>query len=32
MKMGKSRAIETDESTATDWIDLQLKALGVSLT
>jgi hypothetical protein len=25
-------ANETDEATATDWIDLQIEALGVSLT
>jgi type I restriction enzyme M protein len=31
-KIGVERAIETDEATATDWIDLQLKTLGVSLT
>jgi type I restriction enzyme M protein len=31
-KIGVKRAIETDEATATDWIDLQLEALGVSLT
>jgi type I restriction enzyme M protein len=31
-KIGVERAIETDEATATDWINLQLAALGVSLT
>jgi hypothetical protein len=31
-KIGVERAIETDEATATDWIDLQLTALGVILT
>jgi type I restriction enzyme M protein len=31
-KIGVERAIETDEATATDWIALQLEALGVSLT
>ena len=31
-KMGVERAIETDEATATDWIALQLKTLGITLT
>lgn len=31
-KTGVERAIETDEATATTWIDRQLEALGVKLT
>ena len=31
-KTGVERAIETDEATATIWINEQLKALGVELT
>jgi type I restriction enzyme M protein len=29
---GVERAIETDEATATNWINEQLEALGVELT
>jgi type I restriction enzyme M protein len=31
-KTGVERAIETDEATATTWINEQLKGLGVKLT
>jgi type I restriction enzyme M protein len=31
-KTGVERAIETDEATATTWINNQLKALGITLT
>ncbi|WP_416675397.1 hypothetical protein [Egbenema bharatensis] len=31
-KTGVERAIETDEATATDWINKQLKALGVKIS
>jgi type I restriction enzyme M protein len=31
-KTGVERAIETDEATATAWINQQLKTLGVTLT
>ncbi|QKQ78045.1 hypothetical protein FBB35_33550 [Nostoc sp. TCL240-02] len=31
-KTGVERAIETDEATATTWINQQLEALGVKLT
>lgn len=31
-KTGVERAIETDEATATAWINQQLEALGVRLT
>jgi type I restriction enzyme M protein len=31
-KTGVERAIETDEATATTWINEQLEALGVELT
>jgi hypothetical protein len=31
-KTGVERAIETDEATATTWINQQLQALGVDLT
>ncbi|MDZ7966843.1 MAG: hypothetical protein RM368_18000 [Nostoc sp. DedSLP03] len=31
-KTGVERAIETDETTATIWINQQLEALGVKLT
>ncbi len=30
-KIGVERAIETDEATATDWINQQLADLGVTL-
>ncbi|MFN6513854.1 MAG: hypothetical protein RMY29_005055 [Nostoc sp. CreGUA01] len=31
-KTGVERAIETDEATATTWINQQLEALGITLT
>jgi type I restriction enzyme M protein len=31
-KTGVERAIETDESTATAWMNQQLEALGVEIT
>ncbi len=31
-KTGMEQVIETDEATATKWINQQLKTLGVSLT
>ena len=31
-KTGVERAIETDEATATAWINQQLKALGINLS
>lgn len=30
-KIGVEKAIETDEATASDWINQQLNALGVNL-
>jgi hypothetical protein len=32
IKTGVERAIETDEETATDWINEQLAILGIELT